>query len=91
LRRFCARPCAKHNLKDSLQGIRDQFETPEDINDSPLTAPSKRVELLIPGYQKPLSGTLAALEVGIEAILAECPNFRRWIGRLIDAQAALGR
>jgi hypothetical protein len=36
-----------------FQEIRNQFLTPEEIDDSPVTAPSKRVEALVPGYQKP--------------------------------------
>ncbi|MFN0122397.1 MAG: DUF4276 family protein, partial [Blastocatellia bacterium] len=37
--------------------IRDQFAHPELINDSAETAPSKRIEKLVPRYQKPLLGT----------------------------------
>ena len=66
-------------LGSKFQKIRDQFATPEEINDSPLTAPSKRVEALVPGYSKPLLGVLAALEVGLPAIRQECPGFRRWL------------
>ena len=40
---------------------------------------SKRVEELVPGYEKPFLGTLAALEVGFDAIRVECPNFRQWL------------
>ena len=40
--------------------------------------------LLVPGYQKPLLGVLAAIEVGMEAICRECPNFRAWIEELSD-------
>lgn len=61
-------------LAQDLQQIRDKFTTPEDIKDSSLTAPSKRIEALLPGYEKPLLGNLAALEIGIEAIRRECPN-----------------
>lgn len=62
--------------------IREQFSSPEEINDSPTSAPSKRVEALVRGYQKPFFGVLAALEIGLDAILKECPHFREWIGRL---------
>jgi hypothetical protein len=69
-------------LETPLQAIRDGFPTPEDINDSPKTASSKRVEALIPGYQKPIMGTLAALEIGLDAMRRECPHFGAWIARL---------
>ena len=35
-------------MKEEFQAIRDAFETPEEINDSLLTAPSKRVQELVP-------------------------------------------
>lgn len=65
-----------------LQNVRDQFSCPEEINDSPITAPSKRVENIFPGYQKPLAGNIAALEIGLEAMRLECPHFSNWIQRL---------
>lgn len=69
-------------LSPKLREIRDAFSTPEEINDSPNTAPSKRVESLIPGYQKPFFGALVALEIGLDAIRRECPHFREWLERL---------
>ncbi|MEZ5386268.1 MAG: DUF4276 family protein [Prosthecobacter sp.] len=70
------------DLISSFQAIRDQFDTPEEINDSPVTAPSKRIISLLPGYEKPLFGSLASLEIGLDAMKAECPNFRMWLSRL---------
>ena len=65
-----------------LQEIRDEFLTPEEIDDSPKTAPSKRVVALVPGYKKPLFGTLAALEIGLCRLRRECPHFADWLARL---------
>jgi hypothetical protein len=76
------RGIARPELQSKFQSIRDQFATPEDIDDSPETAPSKRVENLVPGYQKPLLGTLAILEIGLGRIRAECPRFDDWLRRL---------
>lgn len=70
------------DLSPKFQAIRNQFATPEEINDSPVTAPSKRIINLVPGYEKPLMGTLAVLEIGLDAIRQECPLFRGWIERL---------
>ncbi len=66
-------------LTPRFQEIRDQFASPEEIDDSPDTAPSKRVAELVPGYQKPLMGSLAALNIGLNAIRSACPHFRRWL------------
>ena len=77
-----AQGIGRADLSPLLQEIRDQFATPEEINDSPLTAPSSRVRMLAPGYDKPLMGTLAVIEIGLEVIRRECPIFRNWIERL---------
>jgi len=77
-----SRGIGRPELAKKFQMIRDQFETPEEINDSPLTAPSKRVQELVPDYEKPLLGTLAVLTIGLEAIRAECPHFCDWITHL---------
>jgi hypothetical protein len=70
------------HLGPKLLAIRNAFSTPEEINDSPYTAPSKRVEALMPGYQKPLYGNIAASTIGLAAIRAECANFADWLSRL---------
>jgi len=70
------------DLSSQLQRIRDAFRSPEEINESPTTAPSRRVVALVPNYEKPLLGTLAALEIGLNAIRAECPLFRQWLEHL---------
>lgn len=67
---------------EALASIRRQFRTPEDINDSPETAPSKRISNLLPGYDKPLHGPVVARETGLEKIRAECPRFRAWLTRM---------
>ena len=77
-----SRGVGRPDLHEAMQAVRDSFATPEEINDSPLTAPSKRVEAIIPGYQKPFLGTLAALEVGLPRIRRECLHFGAWLTRL---------
>ena len=70
-----------------FQAIRDGCSGPEEIDDSPLTAPSKRITKLVPGYQKPLMGVLAASKIGVETMRSECPHFDEWLKRL---ETALG-
>ena len=77
-----AQGIGRADLSPQLQEIRDQFATPEEINDSSVTAPSSRIRTLDPGYDKPLMGTLAVIEIGLEAIRRQCPIFRSWIERL---------
>ena len=68
--------------RDDLQAIRERFTTPEDINDDPQTAPSKRMAKVIPRYKKPLHGPLLAEKIGLDGIRAECPRFNAWVMRL---------
>lgn len=77
-----SRGIGRPDLADAFQAVRDEFASPEEINDSPVTAPSKRVELLVHVYEKPLLGTLAVLEIGLDAIRRECPHFREWLSCL---------
>jgi Domain of unknown function (DUF4276) len=77
-----AEAIARPQLGQRFREIRQQFATPEEIDDSPITAPSKRVEELVAGYEKPLLGTLAALKMGLDKIRVECPHFRAWLEQL---------
>ena len=77
-----SRGIGRSDLDVSLREIRNDFTTPEEINDSPITAPSKRVEALVPGYQKPLLGVLAILEIGLACIRDECLHFNGWLAEL---------
>lgn len=77
-----SRGIGRPGLAPQFQQIRDDFQTPEDINDSPITCPSRRVKNVVLGYEKPLHGTLAALEIGLDRIRTECPHFNGWIETL---------
>ena len=70
------------NSVEELRRIRADFPTPEDINDSRDTAPSKRIQGTIRGYKKVVDGPLLAMEIGLAAIRAECRRFDRWVTRL---------
>ena len=65
-----------------LQDIRDRFPHPEEINDTPNGAPSKRISELLEGYRKPLMGLQGIQAIGLPAIRAQCPHFSSWISRL---------
>jgi len=76
------RGIGRPDLEPEFQAIRDEFASPEEINDAPNTAPCKRVEALVPGYDKPLFGTLAVLEIGLARIRAQCRHFDSWLKQL---------
>lgn len=52
---------------------------PENINDSPHTAPSKRILAAMPSYQKTFHGPLIACDIGLDAIRQACPHFNAWL------------
>lgn len=68
--------------KQNCQSIRNSFATPEDINDSPLTAPSKRIEQIFPNYDKPVFGSIVAIDIGLEKIRNSCGHFDEWLTKL---------
>ncbi|MDP2203751.1 MAG: DUF4276 family protein [Methylicorpusculum sp.] len=72
----------KGNLADRFNTIRSQFDTPEDINNSKETAPSKRIVRHFPEYDKPVHGSLAAMEIGLEIIRNECSMFDAWVKKI---------
>jgi hypothetical protein len=84
-----AQGVGKPALAKDFLAIRQSFESPEDINDSADTAPSKRIENLFPGYEKPLFGVIAALEIGLPTIRQQCPHFNGWLERLEALPEAL--
>ena len=55
---------------------------PEDINENPETAPSKRLKQVFPSFRKTLHGPTAAKRIGLSALRSRCPHFDSWITRL---------
>ena len=64
-----------------LHEVRRDAE-PEDINESPQTAPSKRILAAMPSYQKTVHGPLIAIDIGLDAMRAQCPRFDGWLRKL---------
>jgi hypothetical protein len=79
------KPYNEGSSLEELRRIREQFKTPEEINDGKETAPSKRILHLFKSYQKVTNGYQIAQEIGIDVIRNECPHFNEWqvnLGRL---------
>lgn len=68
-----------------LQKTIEECPFPEDINTSPLAAPSKRILAAIPSYHKVVDGNIIALEIGIDTMMEKCPHFRSWVKDLSEA------
>ena len=52
---------------------------PEMVNDSPQTAPSKRIFAAFSEYRKTSDGPLLAARIGLVKIRAACPHFNGWL------------
>ena len=77
-----AQSLGEPDLAPRLRAIRREFRTPEDINDSPDKAPSKRILNLYRGYRKPVDGVLAMQQLGLDTVREACPLFDAWIAAL---------
>jgi len=65
-----------------LKKIRDAHSSPEDIDNDPITAPSKRILKIYPPYRKVLHGISIARDIGIHTIANECKHFGNWLMRI---------
>ena len=79
---FAIVPNATPEIIETLGSIRSGFATPEDINDSSETAPSKRIESVLRRYDKVLHGPDIIAAIGLDAIRSQCPRFNEWLSRL---------
>lgn len=72
----------RDDLAAEFEAIRNAVPSPEDINDHPNTAPSKRIINLHSNYNKITDGILAAKEIGLPTMRRECKHFDQWLKRL---------
>lgn len=76
-------------IQKFLHKIVNKFPNPEEINDNPNTAPSKRIEQVYKKagltYNK-LLGVEILKRIGINTLKSRCQHFRDWIDKLISLQ-----
>lgn len=70
---------ADENSILELENIKNSYGNPEFINNSPNTAPSKRIISLIPTYKKIIDGTRILNEIGVEKVRNNCLHFNKWV------------
>ena len=71
-------------IRVKLTEVRQAFASPKDINDSPQTAPSKRLlNIFDQGTcSKTEHGPIVAEAIGIDQIRAQCAQFGAWVNTL---------
>lgn len=68
---------------EELKAIRNQYKTPEYINNNPASAPSRRLKKIYgSSYQKPLFGVMIAQDIGLDKIRKQCRHFNSWLSLL---------
>jgi hypothetical protein len=70
---------AIRGLKGEIHGL-----NPEEINESPQSAPSKRIIRFLPDYegQKAQVGPLVAGDIGLNLLREKCTHFNDWLTQL---------
>jgi len=67
-------------LQEEARKVGDDVEL---LNDSSVTAPSKRVYRCWPDYDKVTDGIEVIREAGLESVIGRCPGLRSWIDQLL--------
>jgi hypothetical protein len=63
---------------------------PEDVDDGPETAPSKRIARRVPGFRKTVHGPEALARAGLTTLRQRCPRFDAWVSKL-ESQGELAQ
>lgn len=77
-------------LARRFHAVRNSYRngTPEDINEGFDTAPARRILEILPEYEKSVHGVLAALEITVDTMRRECPEFDQWLRALEQSARA---
>ncbi|GAB6147370.1 DUF4276 family protein [Desulfocicer niacini] len=65
-----------------IKKVIEAYDNPEEINEDPEKAPSKRLEKLKTGYRKVAMGKIISEAIGIQTIRNQCPHFNAWLTTL---------
>jgi len=71
--------------KSEIEKIFEEFTNPEEINNNPNTAPSKRLLKNIPGYNKIVDGIAILEDTKLAKILEKCQRFGSWLTQITKA------
>ena len=67
------------NALRQLEEICASFSSPEEINESPDSAPSRRILSISPGYRKAAHEPMVARRIGLQQKREQCSHFNDWL------------
>lgn len=70
------------NRVNRISAINNAYASPEEINEDPTTAPSKRLKSIFPDYQKTYHSQLILSQVNIDDLRLKCSHFNSWITKI---------
>ncbi len=62
-----------------FEAILRSVTTPEEINERPEWAPSKRIQSLFPSYDKKVHGPNTINRIGLQKVRQQCPHLNEWL------------
>lgn len=78
----CGRYLGSPGLAAEMQAAVAACGAPEQVNETPQGAPSRRITKAHPTYRKTLDGPAIAEDIGLDRIRGECPHFDNWLSWL---------
>lgn len=78
-----------HVPKAKIDEILAECGEPEHIDNSPETAPSKRLEKLSDRFKKTSTGIAVAKAIGLKKIRERCPIFNNWLTTIENLQGGI--
>ena len=72
----------EENAIGRLVAVAAEFESPEEINDDPETAPSARISKEVRLYKKVIAGSITALQITLPKLREKCKHFDSWVSEL---------
>jgi hypothetical protein len=77
-----SRRAGRPSLATEVATLVAQCGGPERVNGGPDTAPSKRLAVMWPAYDKVVDGPEIIAAAGLGHILDQCPHARAWLDSL---------
>ncbi|MDR2849621.1 MAG: DUF4276 family protein [Verrucomicrobiota bacterium] len=79
-----------HVSQAKIEAILSDCGSPEAINQSPQTAPSKRLKQMSGRFKKTTTGIEIVRRIGLAKIRARCPLFGQWLSAMEGLKEARG-